>query len=397
MSSRDRRRGHASETPRARRIREAIEREERLKARGVDPYARARQELSGGPPPARQRRPGSFWRVVRRTTFVLVVLLLVGGFLLFQRVADFNAGVSSASAVSSSLFFPLMGSDRVNVVMYGYGGPEHQGGSYLADSINIYSIDPATNTTTVIPIPRDLWIAGLPELPKGGKVNEAFAVGFQVGGIDEAGRRATSLLAEVTGLKIVHWLAIDFAGFQEMVDAVGGITLVNPRTFSMTWNETKYHSGTFDGGTFRAGTITLDGAGALAYARARYTDDPNESSDFARSVRQQAVLAALRAKLGSGGLGSLGPGLALMDALKGRLNTDLSAFDLFLLSGHLASLHRLELPEDVILQAERNDRGQYILAVIGRTSDSDYGPLQAYIQGQLALPVATPVPTAAPT
>ncbi len=387
---------HASETPRARRIREAIERDERLKVRGIDPYSRARQELSAGPPLRRPRRPGSFRRVVTRTVLIVTAVVLIGGFLLFQRVADFNAGVSSASSVSSSLFFPFMGSERVNVVLYGYGGPEHQGGSYLADSMNIYSIDPATNTTTVIPIPRDLWIAGLSELPKGGKANEAFAVGFQNGGIEEAGRLATSLLAEVTGLKIEHWLAIDFAGFRGMVDAVGGITLVNPRAFSITWDENKYHAGTFDGGTFDAGSIALDGERALAYARARYTDDPKESSDFARSVRQQAVLAALRAKLGGGGIGSLGPGLALMDALKGRMHTDLSAFDLFLLSGHLGALHRLELTEDVILQATRNDRGQYILAVIGRASETDYAPLRAYIQAELAKPIASPIPTASP-
>lgn len=388
---------HASETARARRIREAIEREERLRARGIDPYSRARQELSAGPPQRRPRRSGSFRRTVTRTAIVLGALLLVGGFLLWGRVADFNAGVSSASAASSSLFFPLMGSDRVNVVMYGYGGPEHGGGSYLADSINIYSIDPATNTTTVIPIPRDLWIAGLPELPKGGKVNEAFAVGYQNGGIDEAGRLATSLLSEVTGLKIEHWLAIDFTGFRGMVDALGGITLVNPRAFSITWDENKYHAGVFDGGSFAAGTISLNGDGALSYARARYTDNPNESSDFARSVRQQAVLSALRAKLGAGGLGSLGPGLALMDALKGRMHTDLSAFDLFLLSGHLSALHRLELTEDVILKATRNNRGQYILAVIGRSSETDYAPLRAYIQAQLAKLDATPQASASPS
>ena len=396
MTHRDRRRKFASETPRARRIREAIDREERLRARGIDPYSTAREELAAGPPQRRPRRPGGFRRAVTRTVLVAFAVLLVGGFLLWGRVADFNAGVSSASAVSSSLFFPLMGSERVNVVMYGYGGSEHGGGSYLADSINVYSIDPATNATTVIPIPRDLWVAGLPELRQGGKVNEAFAVGFEGGGINDAGRLATSLLSEVTGLKIEHWLAIDFAGFRGMVDAAGGIEVVNPRAFSITWAETSYEAGNFDGGTFAAGSISLDGEHALAYARARYTDDPAESSDFARSVRQQAVLAALRAKLGGGGIGSLGPGLALMDALKGRMQTDLSAFDLFLLSGHLAASRRLELTEDVILEATRNDIGQYILAVIGRAAETDYAPLRAYIQAGLAEPIATPIPTASP-
>lgn len=105
------------------------------------------------------------------------------------------------------------------------------------------------------------------------------------------------------------------------------------------------------------------------------------------------MLAALRAKLGSGGLGSLGPGLAMMDAMKGQMKTDLSAIDLYLLSGHLQADRRIELSEGVILEATRNKIGQYILAVIGRSSGNDYAPLQAYIQSQLAEPIATPAPS----
>ena len=163
-------------------------------------------------------------------TALLIVLVVsgFGGFLLWQRIAAFNDAVSSASSASSALFFPLTGSDRVNVAIYGYRGEELGGGTYLADSINILSIDPSTDTTTIVPVPRDLWIAGQPELPRNGKVNEAFAVGFQNGGIQEAGHLATALLASVTGLTIEHWMAIDFAGFRGMVDTVGGVTVNNP-------------------------------------------------------------------------------------------------------------------------------------------------------------------------
>ena len=86
-----------------------------------------------------------------------------------------------------------------------------------------------------------------------------------------------------------------------MVDAVGGVTIQNPRAFSYTTSESNYHAGIWDRGTFEAGTLALDGTRALDYTRARYTSDPAESSDFARSVRQQRVLGALRAKLGSAG------------------------------------------------------------------------------------------------
>ena len=171
----------------------------------------------------------------------------------------------------------------------------------------------------------------------------------------------------------------------------------NPVAFAYTWPEENYHAGIWDGGSFEAGPIFLDGTRALDYARSRYTSVQSESSDFARSVRQQRVLAALRAKLGGGGLGSLGPGLAIMDALKGLLATDLSAIDLYLLSGHLNPDRRIELSEGVILEATSNSIGQYILVVIGRASGSDYAPLRAYIQAELARPLPTPVPSPSPS
>jgi hypothetical protein len=179
------------------------------------------------------------------------------------------------------------------------------------------------------------------------------------------------------------------------------VTVDNPVAFAYTWSEENYHSATWDGGSFEAGPIYLNGTLALDYARTRYTSVQAESSDFARSVRQQRVLAALRGKLGGGGLASLGPGLTIMDALTGTpeqplMATDLSAIDLFLLSGHLGADRRIELSEGVILEATSNSIGQYILVVIGRSSGSDYAPLQAYIRDELARPLPSPVPSPSP-
>lgn len=395
MTRRDRRPFHATETPRARRIREAIEREEALRARGIDPLNPGRGNRGRGAKKrtARPRR----WK--RNLVLILLVVLLsgcTGGWLLWQRVAAFNDAVSSAGSLSSSLLFPLWGSERVNVAIYGYGGPEHTGGTYLADSIIILSIDPKAGTTTMIPIPRDLWIEGFTEIPDG-KVNEAFADGYVRGGVREAGKMATDVLTKITGLKVEHWMALDFTGFKAMIDSVGGVTVDNPTAFQYTWEEGKFFAGIWDGGSFNAGPIFLDGTLALDYSRSRYTSVKAESSDFARSVRQQRVLAALRGKLGGGGIGALGPGLAIMDALKGLMATDLSAIDLYLLSSHLGADRRIELSEGVILEATFNSRGQYVFVVIGRSSGTDYAPLQAYIQTELARPLPTPVPSPSPS
>ncbi len=341
----------------------------------------------------RERRRPPLKRIAQLIVLFSVALLVVGAVLLWGRVSAFNGKVSTASAVSSALLGPLNGKDRVNVVLIGYAGEEKHGGTYLADSINILSIDPQSSATTIVPIPRDFWVEGAPEMPDNGKINEAFALGWAKGGLEEASAAIARVLTRVTGLQIQHWMAIDFAGFREMVDAVGGVTIVNPRAFSYTWNETDFHHGNWNGGSFKEGTLNLNGTQALDYARSRYTSVPAESSDFARSVRQQRILAALKGKLGSGGLASLGPGLSLMDALAGRLKTDLSAVDLFLLSGHLNADRRVELQEDVILQAARSSAGQYILVVIGRQSATDYQPLHTWLADKLAEPIpASPSP-----
>jgi LCP family protein required for cell wall assembly len=278
--------------------------------------------------------------------------------------------------------------------MIGYGGAEHEG-AYLADSIQVLSIDPDTDTTTTIPIPRDLWIEGVDVFRQNGKINEVFAAGHAEDGADEKARldHAADLLAavlsDVTGLDIHHWLAIDFNGFRDMVDAVGGVTIDNPVAFQYTGEEENHRNGIWEAGAYDTGPIHLTGEQALWYARARYTSVIAESNDFARSVRQQRVLGALRAKVGDGGPGSIMPGLELMDAMEGRVRTDLSAIDLFLLSSHLDSDRRVELSEEVVLIATTNTIGQYILIPVDWSGAGDYGGLRAYLERELANPIGS--------
>ena len=322
---------------------------------------------------------------------MLVALLLVtvvGGVLVGMRAAAFNATVTDTPLTSTQLLGPLNGGDRVNVMMVGYGGAEHDG-AYLADSIQVLSIDPATDTSTTIPIPRDLWIEGVDGFPQNGKINEVFSAGHaQEGEIDDGARALADVVSTVTGLDVTHWLTIDFQGFQEMVDAVGGVTIDNPRRFCWTTIEEFHRQGRWEMGCFDEGRLELDGQEALTYARARYTSVIEESTDFARSARQARIIAALRGRIGDGGIGAIVPGLQLMDAMEGRIRTDLSALDLFLLSGHLNSDRRLELTEDVALVATMNTIGQYILVPAGWNGAGDYDGLRSFIASGLAEPVA---------
>lgn len=312
-----------------------------------------------------------------------LVAVIVATVLLGMRAAAFNATVSSAPFPSTQLLVPLQGSDRVNVLMVGYGGAGHNG-AYLADSIQILSIDPETDTTVTIPIPRDLWVEGLAEYAQNGKINEVFSTGFVTGDLDAAGALMADVLSSITGLEIEHWLSIDFAGFRDMVDAVGGVTIKNPTAFKYTTNENMHREGKWRSGRFEKGTIHLDGEQALAYSRARYTSVVSESTDFARSVRQARIMSALRSSVGEGGFGAIPAGLGLMDAMEGRVRTDMSAIDLFLLSSHMTSDHRVELTEGSVLTATTNTVGQYILIPAGWTGPGDYASIQQYISEELA-------------
>lgn len=319
------------------------------------------------------------WLLVAAVAFGAIVL--VGGVLIWQRAASFNETVSSASLFPPRLFGALNGSERVNIALFGYAD-ENRSGAFLADSMSILSIDPATDTTTAIAIPRDLWVEDHDGLPGNGRINEAFAVGYRDGGYEKAGERAALVSSHVTGLPIHGWIALDFDGFREMVDAVGGVTIDNPRAFNYPLTNRERDEGTYTG-FFAEGPIDLAGSDALFYVRVRYTDVVEERSDFARSVRQHRVLAAIRDKITDAGLAAVPRGLALMDALSDGLRTDLSVLDLYLVSNHLSPDRRVELGEGEILEATRNSVGQYVLVVIGRTGPDDYGPVREYISKQL--------------
>ena len=315
----------------------------------------------------------------------VIVAAVAGGFVVWQRAVAFNDAVSTESALSMRLFGPFNAS-RVNVLLLGYNDESH-GGAFLSDSMNVISIDRDSDTTTMIPIPRDLWVEGMAEVPQNMKINEAFRIGYYENGLSNGAELAAAAVSHVTGLTIHGWISLDFQGFQAMVDAIGGITIENPTAFAYTWAEEDYLAGNFES-SFEAGTIALNGQQALDYARNRYTSVVEESSDFARSARQQRVLSAIRAKVS--GWQTASTGLALADALSGHMHTNLPVLDLALLAGKLTPDRRIELGEGQIVEATTNTIGQYVLVVIGRSSPTDYRPLHSWLADRLAEPVAQP-------
>jgi polyisoprenyl-teichoic acid--peptidoglycan teichoic acid transferase len=323
------------------------------------------------------------------TLLLVLVAIAAVAVVLAQRAAAFNGAVSTESAFSMRLFGPFGEGERVNVLLLGYSD-ESRDGAYLSDSINVLSIDRETGVTSMIGIPRDLWVEGLPEVPDNMKINEAHRIGYYAGGLENGAELAARAVTYVTGLPIHGWVSLDFQGFEAMVDAIGGVTVTNPRAYSYAWSEADFLAQNW-AGSFDAGTLELDGREALTYARNRYTSVREESSDFARLVRQQRVLEAIRSEVS--GWQTLPTGLALSTALEGHMRTNMSVADLAMLAGKLKPDRRIDLAEDVILRASTNSIGQYILVVIGQTSPTDYAPLHAFVESELSAPLPTPAPT----
>jgi LCP family protein required for cell wall assembly len=229
------------------------------------------------------RRPA---RRGRRTLVVLLAVLLVlvlavAGVVValtasigndIPRIPDAfrNLDAGERPATTGATTFLLVGTDSrsADPTTGTEAAPGASGGSQRSDVIMLATVQPDGTTGSVVSIPRDSWV----DIPGRGmnKINAAYAFG------------GPSLLIEtiekLTGVRVDHFGVIDFAGFQTLVDSVGGIDVTVARATSNMGVE------------FRAGLNHLDGAQALAYVRQRY-DLPNGDIDRAR--RQQNALRVL--------------------------------------------------------------------------------------------------------
>lgn len=208
--------------------------------------------------------------------------------------------------------------NRINILLLGMGGEGHQG-KYLTDTIMLVSINPSTYQTALLSIPRDLYVQ-IPDTKLKTKINAIYA--YNLNNKDQT--RANSLNAvattieEVTGQKIHYSLALDFDGFKQIIDELGGIDLEVTEDI----HDTRYPGPNYSYETFsiKKGFQHLDAETALKYARVRHTPD----GDFGRSARQQQVIAAAKKKaLSLGTIANPWKIGSLIDILGEHLKTDI--------------------------------------------------------------------------
>ncbi|HEX6121779.1 MAG TPA: LCP family protein, partial [Ktedonobacterales bacterium] len=331
-----------------------------------------------------RRRP---W--VRRALFVLALVAIVATILAavgIRRLSEIGSTISTQGAFTTQTGY-MTGANRVNLLVLGFGGTGHDG-AYLTDSMMVISVVPDTGATSMISVPRDLWVQVPPGSGSYGKLNTAFNDGMQHGfggygpGRAAGGAEAANKVSEILGISVPYWVTIDFSGFRDLVNALGGVDITVPVAFTANYpaNDDPAVNASWKTIHFKAGPQHMDGERAIEYARARYVTTPiSEASDFARSARQQLLIRAILGKARQVGAW---PGLnQAADALGKTMYSDLSLLDLGLFAQHMDTNHaaRIGLSDQNVLVDAQSSDGQEIL----QPANGDWGAIPRYVQKNL--------------
>ncbi len=176
------------------------------------------------------------------------------------------------------------GTERVTVLLLGIDERAQENGPWRTDTIILLTLDPVAKTGGVLSIPRDLWVP-IPGY-KENRINTAHFLGDLYGYPGGGPALARETVEYNFGVKIDYYVRVNFQGFVDAVDLIGGIDVYVEKPI----NDPTYpdeHYG-YDPLYIEAGYHHFDGKMALKYVRTRHG-----SSDFERARRQQQVMLAI--------------------------------------------------------------------------------------------------------
>jgi LCP family protein required for cell wall assembly len=188
----------------------------------------------------------------------------------------------------NEIYPELENKDRVNILFLGIDQRPGEVAACRTDTMILVSVNPADMSASLLSIPRDLWVP-IPPNGREGRINTAHYWGeiehYPGGGPALAKHTVRYNL----GVPVHYYVRLNFTGFQQIIDSIGGIDVDVP----VTIDDDKYPSP--DNGYqhlhIEAGRNHFDGEMALKYARTRRgTGD----GDFTRMQRQQQVILAVR-------------------------------------------------------------------------------------------------------
>ncbi|HEV8115801.1 MAG TPA: LCP family protein [Acidimicrobiales bacterium] len=175
-------------------------------------------------------------------------------------------------------------------------GAKEVGDSQRSDTMMVMRLDPKNDRATVLSIARDLYV----DIEGGGKgrINEAFAKKGEPSKADPD--RLVRTIKSNFGITINHYIEIDFGGFREVVNAIGGVKVHFPFPARDEFSGLGVNS---------TGCVQLDGPAALAYVRSRHYEfktakgwQSEGTGDLGRIKRQQDFIKRVLRKSVADGL-----------------------------------------------------------------------------------------------
>lgn len=217
----------------------------------------------------------------------------------FSWLSNFSV-VNQLSHLANSSEQKLKGEDRgrINILLTGIGGANHDGGQ-LADTIMLLSLDPVTKKVGMVSIPRDLTV------PIEGygyrKINSINALA-ESDNAGSGGLAFAQAFSQIFNQPIDYYVRVDFSGFAQFIDDIGGIDVVVEKQLDdyaypiRGQEDNPNYYARYQHLRVEAGEQHMDGELALKFSRSRHGIN-GEGSDFARARRQQLVIEAVKAKL----------------------------------------------------------------------------------------------------
>ncbi len=331
------------------------------------------------------RRTRTLKRTVSVLLAILVVLLLaVGTLKILVRLKAL-----SLSGVTSMVGTALLADENgfTNILLLGVGDGDHDGVD-LTDTIMVASLDPKrTRSIVLLSLPRDLAVLSTEKMGKG-RINSLYRdykITLVHGGMknNEASIESLRQLGKEIGtlldLPIHGVIKINFSGFEQAIDALGGIDVVVPEDIV----DPEYPGPNYTYQTFMLskGPHHLSGSTALQYVRSRHS-----TSDFSRSARQQQVLAAAAAKTKATGLlKSVGKSTEILSIISRNMETTFSTREFL----GLVDLGK-KIDQKRIISMQLSDENGLFGSGIGRGGFLYAPPREEFEGASVLLPVSIP-------
>ena len=354
---------------------------------------------------------------------IFVSVLTVGfSFLIFKLISFYN-DIHTPSVASGVQDKPK---NIYNILLLGYGGGMHQG-AYLTDTMIVAHVDLEKKKAVLISIPRDIWVK-VPTRSDSfySKINAVYQMGLFPEDYPDLDRKYISsenpsglvkkVVGDVTGLKIDYYVAVDFQGFVNAIDTLGGVDINVTNSFTdpeypiegkeddlcgkkeedlpelekiATESAVLAFPCRYETVTFTKGLTQMDGETALKFARSRHSLE--DGGDFRRAQRQQQVIDAVKNKVLS--INFIPKIVPFIDELGDHITTDVKA-DRFILEGPNASKYSIAtyVISDEFMTQTRSENGQYI--IVPRTGIDDWDEIHTVISNRLK--GITPTPTKLP-